>query len=235
MSQNTKSNNGLCEPCGLRPFERNRYFDGKLLTTRDFQDEQDYLRGKDKLHNSLLHGYGTVCGLKVAEHPIRACQHRYVVLEPGLALDCCGREIIVAEETKVDLLAKIEEALRDKGMEPEDGLEVPYVFVRLAYRQCDTDPVPALLDDCGCSQTDIEFSRTRETYRLFVDLGEPLTEAAEPLDARLDWQHTLSLAHPEAVVFDRALMRLYVAEYDGSEGHLRLYDANNHSQITRVP
>jgi hypothetical protein len=79
MSQNNKANYP-CEPCGLQTFERNRYFDGKLLVTRDFQDEQAYLRGKDRLHNSLLHGYGTVCGLEVEQHPAEACRYKYVVL-----------------------------------------------------------------------------------------------------------------------------------------------------------
>ena len=69
MTQNNTSSKPVCESCGLRHFERNQYFDGKLLVTRDFEDEQSYLRGKDRLHSSMLHGEGAVCGLKLTEHP----------------------------------------------------------------------------------------------------------------------------------------------------------------------
>ena len=73
-----------CTPCGVRTFRRNTYFNGKLLVERDFRDEQHYLIGKDWLHNSLLHGTGTVCGLLVRAHPNEECRRRHVVVEPGV-------------------------------------------------------------------------------------------------------------------------------------------------------
>ena len=228
----TSSPDGVCLTCGLYRFERNRYFDGKLLVTRDFRQEQDYFRGKNRLHNDLLHGTGTVCGLKVVQHPNPACQHRFVVLEPGLALDCCGNEIIVHEERIVDLQKLIEEALRAGGLFPATGDPTERdIYLRIAYTECDTEPVPALLDDCGCAEANVECNRTREGYRLFVDLNEPVSESTDPLDARLDWQHTLFTAHPRAIVVDRSLQRLYVAEWDGDDGWLRMYDASNHSLV----
>lgn len=57
MSNQTQN----CMSCGIQTFRRNTYFNGKLLVERDFSDEQAYLVGKDRLHNSLLHGMGTVC------------------------------------------------------------------------------------------------------------------------------------------------------------------------------
>lgn len=53
-----------CE--SLPDFTRLRYFHGQLLGHHDFQNEQDYFREKLKLLNRCLHGYGTVCGLKVS-------------------------------------------------------------------------------------------------------------------------------------------------------------------------
>jgi hypothetical protein len=44
---------------------RLRYFHGQMLVAHDLQTEQDYFREKLKLLNRCLHGYGTVCGLKV--------------------------------------------------------------------------------------------------------------------------------------------------------------------------
>ncbi len=228
----TSSPDGVCLPCGLQKFERNRYFDGKLLVTRDFQQEQDHFRGKNRLHNDLLHGTGTVCGLKVEQHPNPACRHRFVVLEPGLALDCCGNEIVVHEERIVDLQELIEEALRAGGLFPTTGDPADHdIYLRIAYTECNTEPVPALLDDCGCTEANVEFNRTREGYRLFVDLTEPVSESTDPLDARLEWQHTLFTAHPRAIVVDRSLQRLYVAEWDGDDGWLRMYDTSNHSLL----
>ena len=40
------------------PFERNRYFYGKLLTVRDFESEQKYFNDKSRLLNRLLFGSG---------------------------------------------------------------------------------------------------------------------------------------------------------------------------------
>lgn len=227
------SSHTSCQPCGLHPFERNRYFDGKLLTTLDFQDEQDYLRGKSALHNHLLHGVGTVCGLKVTQHPNPACRHQFVILKPGLALDCCGHELVVESEQVLDIRALIEAALRENDLFPAQGAPDPVnVYLRLACLECEVKPVPALLDSCeGCNDDNTEFSRVAEKYRLLVDLQDPQSEAAEPLEARLEWQHTLSTAHPRAIWVDRNIERLYVAEFDGDQGWLRMYNASNHSLV----
>ena len=39
-------------------FERNNYYYGKLLTSKDFQNEQDYINNKRRLINRVLHGVG---------------------------------------------------------------------------------------------------------------------------------------------------------------------------------
>ena len=74
------------------PFERNRYFYGKLLTVRDFEVEQRYHCSKRALLNRLLHGSGVVCGLGVT-----ASDESTLMIESGMALDyqggrsCCPR------------------------------------------------------------------------------------------------------------------------------------------------
>ena len=62
--------------CGEFPeLKRLKYFYGQLLGAHDFQIEQNYFREKLKLHNRCLHGYGTVCGLKVAPEPAeKSCE-----------------------------------------------------------------------------------------------------------------------------------------------------------------
>ena len=62
-------------------------------------DEQRYFIGKDRRHVQLLHGWGTVCGLKVHPHPTPACETEYIVisarrrLSTGVAAarSCCAR------------------------------------------------------------------------------------------------------------------------------------------------
>ena len=72
-----------------KPFERLRFFNARLLTAGDFALEQNYFRGKLKLHNRALHGFGIVSGLKVT------VQSGKVVVTAGLALDCEGNELVV--------------------------------------------------------------------------------------------------------------------------------------------
>ncbi|MFH0957129.1 MAG: hypothetical protein V1897_00340, partial [Pseudomonadota bacterium] len=83
--------------CTLRKFERNRYFYGKLLTVRDFETEQNYFRGKDALINRIIHGGGIACGLEVTIQE----DEPTIDISPGVAIDCCGREIVVQESTSV--------------------------------------------------------------------------------------------------------------------------------------
>ena len=97
-----QSTRGTCIECDVPQRARNHYFTGKLLVERDFTDEQRYHMGKVRRHNRWQHGWGTVCGLVVGEHPLDVCQNQYVVLEPGLAVDCCGREILVPRQELYD-------------------------------------------------------------------------------------------------------------------------------------
>ena len=72
-----------------KPFERLRFFAGRLLTAADFSLEQNYFRGKLKLHNRALHGFGIVSGLSVT------VESGQVAVTAGLALDCEGNELVV--------------------------------------------------------------------------------------------------------------------------------------------
>lgn len=77
----------MCSPV------RNRYFYGKMLDVFHFDLEQSYFNNKRWLLNRLVSGYGVVCGLNVALGP----DGQSVVVGPGIAIDKCGREIIVCQ------------------------------------------------------------------------------------------------------------------------------------------
>src|SRR5262245_2429220 len=99
--------------------KRNRYFTGKVLDAADFTAAQDYQRERRWLHNRWLHGYGVARGLGVS------IRDGAVHVEPGLAIDARGEEIVVPVATHV-------------GM-PGAGT-VAYLVIRYAERA--TDPVP---------------------------------------------------------------------------------------------
>ena len=82
--------------------ERNHYFLGQLLGVAELELEQTYLLEKRWLHNRRLHGSGVVDGLTVTPAGEGAPE---VVVEPGLALDGCGREIVVPEPCRISLAA----------------------------------------------------------------------------------------------------------------------------------
>jgi hypothetical protein len=89
MLNNTKPD-GCVDIC---PPVRNRYFYGKLLDVFHFELEQNYFNAKRWLLNRLVGGYGVVCGLGVQ----LTADKKNVVVLPGMAIDKCGREIIVCK------------------------------------------------------------------------------------------------------------------------------------------
>jgi hypothetical protein len=90
-----------CVPCDLDRFCRNHYFTGKLLMARDLTLEQRYVRDKLRLHHRILHGWGVACGLLVKPHPY--CPDRRLIVEPGVAIDQCGYEIVVPSPVEIEL------------------------------------------------------------------------------------------------------------------------------------
>lgn len=149
--------------------ERPRYFQGQLLTEKDFSDEQDYFREKLRRHNRLLHGWGVVCGL----HVTPAAAGCAVVVSPGYALDPCGDEILLEQEALLglpgeggedgDLLSRPGE----KGAACPDGAWV----VAIRHVEISVQMVPAL---GGSGETGtVQPSRIRETCELRVFPAPP--------------------------------------------------------------
>lgn len=160
MKNSCKEKN--CLEKGFSTFERNKYFCGKLMVERDFQADQLYHMEKQRLHNTFLHGWGTVCGLTVEPHP--DCPNLRVIVRPGLAIDCWGREIFVPCALEVELESyKSEDG--NGGDKPEN------LYICLRCQECETEPVPVFLDECGCSET-CEYNRIHETFAIDVLTGD---------------------------------------------------------------
>lgn len=132
----TKINSDCFErsPCELHTPKRNHYFFGKQLDVYHFQLETDYFNAKRWLINRLTVGFGVVCGLDVRE-----CHQRpgVVIVEPGVAIDGLGREIIVPEAIE----------LKDERIMQQDEEKKEFHLV-LRYSSGKKNPEPVYTSEC---------------------------------------------------------------------------------------
>ena len=159
---------GAC-PCtdpvsdpGAVPPDRNRYFTGKYLTARDLTSEQGYFVSRHRLHQRALHGWGVVVGLDVVPHPTPDCANEgWVVITPGIAVDCYGREVIVRAPVPLLLPAVFPDTVRcgeeewdkDRGdYFPKDPPQAnqSYLLV-IRYAETCVESVPVFADADGCT------------------------------------------------------------------------------------
>jgi hypothetical protein len=159
--------------------ERNRYFTGKFMTARDFQVEQDYTVSHLRWHNRLFHGWGVVCGLEVVEHPDAGskvptdCAWRWVVVKAGVAVDCCGRSLVLERDTAFALPIRPQKG--EEGEAQEVYWERPFLIC-LHYHEEKIEIVPALYADGECDPHRKEANRLRETVRLSICDPEELSD-----------------------------------------------------------
>lgn len=107
-----------CPVCGgLECLCRPRFFAGQLLTEEDLNRLENYIIGKNKLHNRYLHGWGVVCGLEVICHQCKG----FVTVRSGYALSPCGDDIVVCRDEPVnvcDLINQCREEMQRWDCDP---------------------------------------------------------------------------------------------------------------------
>jgi hypothetical protein len=214
-----------CPPCETHTPLRNHYFFGKLMDVPDFDVEQAYVVEKFKRHHARLHGAGVVCGLEVVQHPNPACRDRYVIVRPGSALDCCGDEILVLDDETVDLQCfPAVKALSATPAAAGNASPAHVLQLCIRYRECPTEEVPVLYDECGCDDTRCAPNRILETYEFDVLVDPVLPAPAIPNAPVVAWNATIALAGAQALASDRATLRLYaVADPQPSGGLIQQY------------
>jgi hypothetical protein len=77
---------------------RVNYYDQQFLRLADLVDEQAYHIAMHRRHNLAAHTWGIAYGLELAFDP-----DKNPVVNPGLAIDGYGREIILLDTTPLDL------------------------------------------------------------------------------------------------------------------------------------
>lgn len=167
--------------CGELVGERMRYFTGRYLTARDFRDEQDYHLTHRYLHNRVMHGWGVVCGLHVWEHPNPGCRRDRVKVNAGMAVDCCGREIVVEHalvpppipwaDRPADAPPRAQQQQEQQQHQEAEGRAVYeeedrrfYPLLCLRYVETPVERVPVLYSEGNCDEQRREYSRISEGY-----------------------------------------------------------------------
>ncbi|MDE6421414.1 MAG: hypothetical protein K2K87_12965, partial [Lachnospiraceae bacterium] len=143
------------------PYERNRYFYGKLLGVEDFEAEQKYMNDKRRLINRFMHGCGVVCGLNVVQ-----ISEDSVTVEPGMALDFAGREIIV-DEPVTRRLSELE-GVSSYAEGAESG---SYVYLCIEYEEYEKNPVYSVAGS-GAGEHE-QYNRIAEGYHIYLTEQEP--------------------------------------------------------------
>lgn len=224
-----KTSDHSCPACNYGPFTRNNYFTGKLLVERDFTEETRFHMEKLRHHEQLLHGTGVVCGLKVKPHPVETCRDRFICIEPGYAVDCCGRDVIVREEECIDI-TQLPEIKALKG-DPDNRPHKLQICVR--FRECPTEDIPVLYDDCGCDDTKCAPNRILESYEVGVIL-DAKDEATPFHTPKFERDHTLKIDNAALIALHDATHRLYVTTA-GTPAEVTQWRTDDYSFITSRP
>lgn len=166
-------------PLRADPSKRVNYTLGLVLGVDEFQQDQLYHAAGRRGHNRLLHGYGTVWGLGVA----RASENGdpEIQVDPGIAIDPCGREICVPDRMCVKLTRWVDRhrpALQ--ALYPDPAAQPIPLAVVLCHRECPTDTVPVPGEPCRTQEDAMAASRIRESFELKLMLRDDAPWGSPP-------------------------------------------------------
>ena len=146
----------------IYPFERNRYYPKKRLSSADYTAEQAYFNNKRRFMNGLMYGTGVVCGLGVF-----SLDDLSLLVESGVAIDGMGREIVV-ESSDVKRLSAL------MGFEE---LKTNEVSLCLRYKEEPVHKVYAI--DSSDPNQEFQYNRIKEGYELFLMDKEDIPDVFE--------------------------------------------------------
>lgn len=178
------------------PFERNKYFYGKLLSVDDFEMEQKYMNDKRRMLNRFLFGTGVVAGLYVV-----GVDEQTVSVEAGIALDAWGREMVVDIPVikKLSMLEGFASCIRE---------DTGFVYLCIEYDEKETDKVHNIAGEAVEGQEDgnLSFNKIKEGYRLFLTVADPEGEMISPSD----WHQSSKVVYQEGDIKITQIMPRYI-------------------------
>jgi hypothetical protein len=145
--------------------KRLNFYERQFLRTQDFRDEQAYHIEMRRRHLIAHHSWGIVVGLEI----IQDATSEIWSVQPGMAVDGFGREIIVFDPEPLDTL-KIAEKLA--GVSAETPLKI-----WLAYQEEKSNRPAAGYEVCDPPD---QFTRIQETFRLIYDDNPPTQDQTNP-------------------------------------------------------
>lgn len=162
----------------LNPGKRVNYIHGLVLGVDEFKQEECYLLEKDRLHNRSLHGYGTVCGLRVSQQDVDAGLE--IRVDPGIAVSPSG-QVIQIPRTQCAIL---DEWLESHDTDIAGILGSPAagslsLYLMLCYKECETDLVPIPTGPCQSLEETTAASRVADSFSLSFELQAPPAEHFE--------------------------------------------------------
>lgn len=193
--------------------ERVRYFERQFLDSADFIAEQAYHRDMRRRHNLAHHTRGIVVGLNLVERPNSA--QTEVWLEPGMAVDGYGREIIALAPYRLD--ASLFDRIKTDR----------HASVWIAYAETDAELPPPGWEQCDAADA---YRRTVESWQVVVEPGShthddvivdgrvlPVTPAAPgdpvlPIDESVPYQEL-----PDQTTNPLWLIRLGTVHWAGTD------------------
>lgn len=165
----------------LDPRKRVRYAFGMVLGVDDFRQEQVHSAEKQALANRLLHGAGTVAGLRVGVAAAADGADAVVSVSAGYALSPRGRWIHV-DASQCGLLDSWLQANR-AGAVPPLAAGGRRIYVTLGYDECPTDLVPIAARACASVEEAQAPSRVAEGFKLGFAWRPPAQRAEEAVRA----------------------------------------------------
>lgn len=152
--------------------KRVNYVHGLVLGVDEFLQEELYFLKKHRMHNRLLHGYGTVCGLWVNKEDTG--NGPLIKVGAGVAVNPKGQKIRVP----LDQCALLNEWLTHHQAEVEGVIGSPpssllSLYLVLCYRECETDRVPIPTGPCQSLEETSAASRIADNFSLSLELMPP--------------------------------------------------------------
>jgi hypothetical protein len=160
--------------CATIPdLERLCYFFGQLLEPADFRAEQRYFTTLVSLLARTAAGWGVACGLdvEVTTEAGVGCddkqdEHLVLTVGAGIAIDCCGRLIVLRETYHCRL-----DGLLDRE-ERKALLEGKPLYVSVEHVERRVRPTRGLADGCD-PLAGTQYGRIRDEARVAVSLKRP--------------------------------------------------------------
>ena len=158
--------------------QRVSYRNGILLDASDFQQEQSYHRSRLALALSLLHGHGTVAGLRVEYSPAGAVDPatgepeppEQLIVHPGVALDRAGRLIEVTSKQclRLNRWFDFQVAQPDAALKPfvSGGQRSFIADLFLRFKECPQGLRPGFPEPAADASDAIVPARTNDSFDL---------------------------------------------------------------------